>query len=122
MNFSNGFPEVVTRIAALLAGASRVFKRVHALACAPAYAGVSAPMISKSDQDEERLDRIEQQLKGLRKETNAMRSQAATAVASQRLPTIPSLRHTDKTDTQRTLTDSQATADPSAPNRPQISY
>jgi hypothetical protein len=58
---------------------------------------VGPPMTKKSDQDEERLDRIEQQLKDLRKETDAMRSDAAMADASRRPPTIPSRRQTDKT-------------------------
>jgi hypothetical protein len=60
-------------------------------------AGLGARMIKKSDQDEERVDRIEQQLKDLRKETDAMRNHAATVDATQRLPTIPSRQHTDKT-------------------------
>ena len=75
-------------------------------------------MIKKSDQDEERLDRIEQllkdlrkdtdairnqakmtdaSLKGLRRETDALKNDAAMADASQRPPTIPSRWTTDKT-------------------------
>ena len=75
-------------------------------------------MIKQSDQDEERLDRIEQllkdlrkdtdairnqaaitdaSLKGLRRETDALKNDAAMADASQRPLTIPSRRTTDKT-------------------------